>query len=91
MGKLWAIIEVLYQGKSLSDPAKWKKVQTLFTTILTILGGLKVLLPEELQLQFNDAALDQIANAVMIIGIGVVNVYGTVATTDKIGLNPKSK
>lgn len=91
MGKLWAVIEVLYQGKQLSNPAAWKKNQVLFTTLGTMVASIITLLPPELKVQFNEIAQADIVQAIAIIGIGVVNVYGTFATTTKIGPKPKSK
>lgn len=91
MGKLWAIIEVLYQGKSLANKQKWKKTQALITSLGAIIGGIKVLLPPELQAQFGDEAINHIVDSIAIIGIGVVNVYGTYATSDTVGIPNKSK
>lgn len=91
MEKLWALIEVLYQGKSLSNPEKWKRTQALITSLGAIVGSIKLLLPPELQAQFGDEAINHIVDAIAIIGIGVVNVYGTYSTSNKVGIPVKSK
>jgi len=89
MGKFWALIEVLYVGKSLKDPAKWKNLQsTLNGGLLTVLLATGRLLPETLNL--SDADLYQIAEAVGIIGVAI-NTYLTMATSEKVGISRKSR
>lgn len=86
MGKLWAVVEALYYGKSLGNPETWKNVQTGTNAVLIILAVIPEFVPE---LQFSDAQMHTIAQAIMIIGGGVVNAYFTTATSDKVGIKKK--
>jgi hypothetical protein len=94
MSKLVAIIEVLYQGKELADPAKWKNRQVLLNTagggggLWLLLSSLNDLLPEGHTLSSGD--IYNIGEAVAIIGGAIVNWYFTHATTTKIGFKSKS-
>lgn len=89
MAKLWALIEALYVGKSLKNPEKWKNLQTALNGgLLTVFIALGKLLPETLHL--TDADLYQIAEAAGIIGVAI-NGYLTHATSDKVGIKPKSR
>jgi len=87
MAKFWYLIEVLYQGKSLKNPAKWKNLQTVMNGgLLAVLVAMAKLLPETMHL--SDADAYQIAEAVGIIGV-MVNGYLTHATSEKVGFKPK--
>lgn len=95
MAKFWALIEVLYQGRQLANPAKWKNAQTLLNTsgggggLLVLLDALSKLLPENAQL--TSADIYQIGEAVAIIGVTGVNAYLTNATSDKVGIKPRNR
>jgi len=89
MDKLWAIIEALYVGKSLKNPEKWKNLQTALNGgLLTVFLALGKLLPDTMHL--TDADLYQIAEAAGIIGV-MLNGYFTHATSDKVGIKPRSR
>ena len=87
MKKLWALIEVLYTGKQLSNKERWKKGQFLSNAILGIVGGLALFLPEQLHLSQDD--MIDISKAIIAIGVSI-NGYLTPATTESIGIKPKS-
>lgn len=87
MAKFWYLIEVLYQGKSLKNPAKWKNLQTAMNGgLLAVFVALTKLLPDTMHL--SDADAYQIAEAAGIIGV-MLNGYLTHATSDKIGFKQK--
>lgn len=86
MAKLWAVINALYHGKSLDNAEAWKHTQNAVNAIIIVLTAILQFVPD---LTFTDAQLTQIANVIVMIGAGIVNVYFTVATTDKIGIKPK--
>jgi len=88
MGKMWAIVNALYQGRSLANPAAWKNVQIGTNALLVVLGLIPAFLPE---LGWTDLQMERIAQAIMIIGGSVVNAYFTVATSDKVGMAKKAK
>jgi len=81
IAKLFAAVDALQAGKSLSNPELWKKVQGLMPVFLLIIGAIvKVFgldIPEP----------DQATIALGLATLGVaVNGYLTVATTDKLGI-----
>ena len=87
MSKFWALIEVLYVGKSLKNPAKWKNLQTAMNGgLLAVFVAIAKLLPDTMNL--SDADAYQIAEAAGIIGV-MVNGYLTHATSDKVGFKSK--
>jgi len=84
LAKLFAAVDALHAGKSLSNPALWKKVQGLTPVFLLIIGAIvKVFgldIPEP----------DQATIALGLATLGVaINGYLTVATTKKIGVPEK--
>jgi len=89
MGKLWSVVQVLYVGKSLANPAKWKNLQVVMNGgLLTVLLSLDKLAPVGLQL--SDADVYQVAEAIGVIGV-MINTYLINATSDKVGFRPSSK
>jgi len=89
MSKFWALIEALYVGKSLNNPAKWKNLQTAMNGgLLVVFVSLAKLLPDTMHL--SDADAYQIAEAAGIIGV-MINGYLTHATSDKVGIKPRAR
>ena len=84
MFKIFAAVEALQAGKSLANPNVWKQRQSALNTLVTVLGALRVFLPE--QMQFTDADVMQIAEGVSLIGWGLVNWYLINATSTKVGI-----
>lgn len=84
--KLFAIIDVLYQGKELSNKAKWKRGQQLTNAVLAIVGGLALFLPEQFNLSKDD--IIDIAKGIIAAGVSI-NGYLTPATTTSIGFKSK--
>lgn len=82
MEKLWAAISALQSGKSLQNPATWKKVQILSPIFLTIIGAaVKVGCGDCISLP------DQATIALGLATLAVtVNTYLAVATTTKLGV-----
>ena len=89
MAKLWAIIEVLYQGRQLANVERWKNVQGVTITLQTIVGGLLVLSPKDLNITQDGIA--HIALSIAMIGGGIVSAYLVPATSAKVGIKPKSR
>jgi hypothetical protein len=87
MGKLFAIIDVLYHGKSLTNAAAWKRGQQLTNALMAVVGGLILFLPQDLHLSHEDVI--DIVKGVIAIGASV-NGYLTVATTKKMGIRARS-
>lgn len=91
MTKIGAIIDVLRYGKMLGDPVTWKNRQNAISALTSVLGSLIALLPLfGLTLEVSNEDILAIAGGVAAIG-GVLNIYLTTATTDKIGVLPKSE
>lgn len=86
MGKIFTIIDVLYQGKQLSRRVAWKRGQMLTNAVLAIVGGLALFLPEQFHLSHEDIV--DISKAVIAIGVSV-NGYLTPATTTTMGFKSK--
>ena len=89
MAKLWAIIEVLYQGRQLANVERWKNIQGVIITLQTIVGGLLVLSPQDLNI--TQDGITHIATSIAMIGSGIVSVYLVPATSAKVGIKPKSR
>lgn len=79
------LCRALMAGESLEDPATWKNHQLRLNAILAILYVSVKLLPIDIA----PDDVQAIAVGVGMVGGWVVNIYLTVATTDKIGFgNP---
>lgn len=79
-----AALRVLQAGRALSHPAAWKQVQNIIN-LLTALAAVAAALGYTVPIPAEGIAL--VAGGV----VALVNVYLTVATTDKIGLGtPKN-
>ena len=81
MGKFFAIIDALYEGKSLKDPEVWKNRQNTVNAILAILGLLTAFKPD---LPISGEALDSIAGGIATV-LGIISMYLTTATSEKVG------
>lgn len=91
MDKLKAIISVLRNGSSLTDPSIWKVRQNATNAIVGLLGGILALLSIlGFSIQISNEEILAIAGGIAAIG-GLFNVYFTTATTTKIGLPSKDK
>jgi hypothetical protein len=89
MSKLFSLIDVLYQGKTLSDPALWKNRQSLTNALTALLGALAGLLPAiGVDLEVTHEQIMAITGGIVAIA-GVFNGYLTIATSDKVGLPPR--
>lgn len=82
MDKFFAIIEALYQGKSLKDPAVWKDRHMVINAILTILGVIIMFKPD---LPISGEAMDSIAGGIATV-LGLISAYLIPATSEKVGL-----
>lgn len=82
MNKIWIIIEALHQGKSLQDPATWKRFGVLVSIFGAIFSAVTALVPN-----MYVSAVDQstIVEGIATLGF-VINGYLHIATTEKIGL-----
>lgn len=80
MGKFWAALEVLQKGKSLSHPGGWKNAQAL-ANFITALGALAAMFyPQAVQ------QVDALTGALAATAVAGVNVYLTLATSEKVGV-----
>lgn len=86
MKKVFAALNVLRYGVSVADPVTFKNRQNLFNALIGLLGALVVFLPVEVTAD----DLGNIAGGIAAL-VGLFNVYGTYASTDKIGLWPSRK
>lgn len=73
-------ILVLLQGRSLSNPGTWKKIQNLINLLAGLSPLLALLLPQYAPLFTPELT------AKLLMAVGAVNAYLTTATTGKIGL-----
>lgn len=80
--KIFAAAEALQAGKSLKNPAKWKKIQLLMTPVLSIVGALFVIL----DINIDESQLNAISYGIATLGYVLFNTYCTIATSDKVGL-----
>lgn len=85
--KLFIAADALKAGQSLQNPAKWKNVQLIMTPMLVIVSAIFVFLGVDL----DEHQVNAIAFGLSTLGTILFNAYFTVATTDKIGVQPKSK
>lgn len=83
MSKLWAVIEVLYQGKSLSNPETWKHFGVLVNIFGVIVASLITLVPG---LNVSQVDQDAIVKGLATLAF-VLNGYIHVGSTEKIGLS----
>jgi len=81
MSKFLAILEVLHEGSSVANPAKWKKGQIYGSHIIVVLSGLAMVFNQ-------DVPKDVIAGAATVI-LWIGNIVFTVATSKTVGLQPK--
>lgn len=86
MGKLWAVVNALYHGKSLANPEAWKNVQMGTNAVLVVLAVVPQFFPE---LDLTPDQYNKIADAVMIVGGSIFNAYFTAATSEKVGIKKK--
>lgn len=86
LDKLFYLGKVLQAGESLKDPARWKNKQLVLTNVLVILGAV----PLFTNLEISQSDLSAIGYGITVL-LGVLNSYFTVATSDKIGVQVKSK
>ena len=86
MSKLWALINALRYGSSLSDPAIHKNRQNLLNALIGLLGALAIFIPVEV-------SADDVANVAGGIAtlVGMYNLYVTTASSDKIGVRASSE
>lgn len=89
MNKVHLILIVLTKGKCLLNPEYWKNVQNIMNITFSLLFTLRLIFPEAAQAQISDESLRSISDILSIITIGLINMYFTTATTDKIGFKPK--
>ena len=85
MNKFWLIIEALYAGKELKNPAAWKQYGLLVNVFGVILTSLIGLVPE---LNVLDVDKQSIVEGFATLAF-IANGYLTVATTKKIGIKEK--
>jgi len=83
MSKLKSVLIVLQKGSMVADPALWKNRQITATILTSVLWAI-----------LNLAGLDETigsetVDAVAVGVLALVNWVLTLATTDKIGLQPK--
>jgi hypothetical protein len=84
--KIFAASDALQAGKSLKNPAAWKKVQILSPVFLTIIGAaVKVTCGDCISLP--DQATIALGLATLAVAI---NTYLSIATTDKLGFKKKA-
>lgn len=81
MSKFLAAINAVKYGACLADPATWKKHQVLLNALIGLLGAAAVFIPIEV----SSDEVAAIAGGVAAVA-GLLNVYLTSATTDKIGV-----
>lgn len=80
------LITALKAGQELKDPAKWKSRQNTTNAVAGALAGILALLRlAGVDLVLTDNQLAAIAEAGAVI-LGVINLFLTTATTQKIGL-----
>jgi len=84
MNKIMAAISALRYGSSLADPAVHKNRQNLINALIGVLGATAVFIPIEVSAD----EVATIAGGIATV-VGLLNVYFTVATTDKIGMHTK--
>ncbi len=84
--KLFTAGRVLRAGESLKNPAAWKDTQMTMNAVLVILGAI----PQFVDISVTDSQLNAISYGVVAL-LGVLNTYLTAATSDKVGVLPKSK
>ena len=90
MNKWLSIIAVLRQGTMLTNPETWKERQVLINVVAGFLTALYMLARAQgwIAIEVDNAALLDLGSAAGAILYTAVNVFFTVATTDKIGLPP---
>ena len=84
--KLFSAIEVLQKGKALQNPETWKNNSALMSIILGALALIPQFFPN---IPLDTSAQNAIAFG-LVSAIGVFNGYVHIASSDKVGLPPKS-
>jgi hypothetical protein len=77
---VFKFLTVVQKGNSLQNPAFWKTLQLLLTTLASI-APLIAPFYEPLNLFLQSGGLEK-----LITAVGVLNIYFTAATTTKIGV-----
>ena len=91
MGKFLAALEVLRQGKSVSDPAAWKNGQITVAMLTGFLGALLGLARAfGVDLPLSDEQVATVASGMLAVTGLLVHPVLTVATSDKVGLPSKT-
>ena len=91
MNKLAAFIDVLYQGKKLSNSSAWKNRQTLVNLLVGLFAaGLGVAQSFGFNMGVSDADLVEIAGGIGAI-VGMFNAYTTTATSESVGVSVNGK
>lgn len=81
LGKLGAVITVLYQGNEIANKKLWKTSQAFSGALLALLPAIFLLF----DIKVTDEDVASIVGGVVAL-LGVFNSYATVATTKSIGL-----
>lgn len=81
MNKIAAALAALRYGSSLSDPAAWKERQNTINALAGLIGAALVFFPMGL----SDEDIRMLATGGAVL-LGLVNVYLTTASSDKVGL-----
>jgi len=85
MNKLWLIVEALYAGKELKNPAAWKQFGLLINVFGVIITALIGLVPDLVVL---DVDKQNIVEGFASLAF-ILNMYLYPATTKKIGVKSK--
>ena len=86
IGKVKALWAVMQTGRAVSDPAKWKSRQITSSMLVAILwAGINALSSFGIEVPIDAEAIDYLAVSLL----AGVNFLLTIATTEKIGLQPK--
>ena len=90
MNRWLALLAVIRQGAMLANAATWKERQVLVNAIAGLLTAAYMLASSQgwITVEVDNAALLEIGAALGAILFTGYNVFFTVATTDKIGLDP---
>lgn len=83
--KFFAVIDALYEGKSLRNAATWKNRQMAVNAVLAVLGVLVAFKPD---LPISGEQMDSIAGGIVTVG-GIIATILTPATSDKVGFKSK--
>lgn len=90
MNKLLSFLAVFRAGTAVADPAGWKRWQNALNLVVAFLIAVALLAEQMgwIAPGTTKEAADIIGG--ILVGLAGVNVAGTVATTKKIGLDPKT-